>query len=68
MSDFATYAYLCDVYVLDEYRGQGLGTWLIECVLEHPDLRDVIKFSLATRSAQELYRKVWLYRGHRSAT
>ena len=57
ISDFATYAYMCDVYVLDAYRGQGLGTWLIDCVLKHPDLRDIIKFSLVTRSAQALYRK-----------
>ena len=43
--------------LLDAYRGQGLGTWLIECVLKHPDLRDIIKFSLVTRDAQALYRK-----------
>ena len=57
ISDFATYAYLCDVYILDQYRGQGLGTWLIDCVLKHPDLRDIVKFSLVTRDAQALYRK-----------
>ncbi|MGH7459546.1 MAG: GNAT family N-acetyltransferase [Longimicrobiales bacterium] len=57
ISDYTTYAYLCDVYVLDQYRGQGLGTWLIDCVMKHPDLQGLTRFSLVTRSAQALYRK-----------
>ena len=57
ISDYATYAYMCDVYVLEEYRGQGLGTWLIECVMQHPDLQNLTRFSLVTRDAQPLYRK-----------
>lgn len=57
VTDYSTYAYMCDVYVLPEYRGQGLGTWLIGCVVQHPDLQDLRKFSLTTRDAQELYRK-----------
>src|SRR5882672_3075716 len=39
ISDFATYAYLADVYVLEEFRGQGLSKWLMECVLRHPDVQ-----------------------------
>ena len=56
VTDYSTYAYLCDVYVLEEYRGRGLGKWLIGCVVAHPDLQGLRKFSLATRDAQELYR------------
>jgi ribosomal protein S18 acetylase RimI-like enzyme len=57
ITDYATYGYLCDVYVIDEYRGRGLGVWLIGCVLRHPGLQSLRKFSLTTRDAQELYRR-----------
>jgi GNAT superfamily N-acetyltransferase len=57
ITDRATYAYLCDVYVLEEYRGQGLAVWLMECVCAHPDLQGLRRFSLATRDAHDLYRK-----------
>jgi ribosomal protein S18 acetylase RimI-like enzyme len=53
----ATYAYLCDVYVLEEFRGKGLGVWLMECVMGRPDLQGLRRFSLATRDAQGLYKK-----------
>jgi GNAT superfamily N-acetyltransferase len=55
ISDYATYAYIDDVYVLAEYRGRGLATWLLGCVLDHPSLQGVRRFSLHTRDAQELY-------------
>ena len=57
ISDRATIAYLGDVFVLDEYRGRGLGTWLVGCVLEHPDLQGLRRWILGTRDAHELYRK-----------
>ena len=57
VTDRATYAYLCDVYVLEEFRGLGLGTWLIEAVRSHPDLQNLRRFSLATRDAHGLYEK-----------
>jgi N-acetylglutamate synthase-like GNAT family acetyltransferase len=57
ITDRATYAYLCDVYVLEEYRGKGLGIWLMERVMSHPDLQGLRRFSLATRDAHGLYRK-----------
>ena len=57
VTDRATFGYLADVYVLEEYRGQGLATWLIECVCSHPDLQGLRRFSLATRDAHALYRK-----------
>jgi ribosomal protein S18 acetylase RimI-like enzyme len=56
ITDGATFAYLCDVYVLPETRGRGLGTWLMECVMAHPDLQGLRRFSLVTRDAHELYR------------
>jgi ribosomal protein S18 acetylase RimI-like enzyme len=57
VTDRATYAYLCDVYVLEEFRGKGLGAWLMECVMSHPDLQGLRRFSLATRDAHGLYKK-----------
>lgn len=57
VTDRATYAYLCDVYVLEEFRGKGLGVWLMECVMSHPDLQGLRRFSLATRDAHGLYKK-----------
>jgi GNAT superfamily N-acetyltransferase len=57
ISDYATYAYLCDVYVLESYRGKGLGTWLMSCVMKHPDLQGLRRFTLLTRDAHRLYRK-----------
>ncbi len=56
VTDRATFAYLCDVYVLPELRGQGLGTWLMEHVMAHPDLQGLRRFSLVTRDAHEVYR------------
>jgi GNAT superfamily N-acetyltransferase len=57
ISDFATFAYLCDVYILPEHRGHGLGVWLMECVTTHPALQGLRRFMLATRDAHELYRR-----------
>src|SRR5579885_785493 len=39
VTDYATYAYLCDVYVLEAHRGKGLGHWMVECIMTHPDFR-----------------------------
>ncbi|MFI5315254.1 MAG: GNAT family N-acetyltransferase [Myxococcota bacterium] len=55
VTDRATFAYLCDVYVLEEFRGRGLGKRLIESVRAHPDLRDLRRFVLWTRDAHGLY-------------
>jgi GNAT superfamily N-acetyltransferase len=57
ITDAATFAYLCDVYVLEDYQGQGLGKWLMEAVCAHPDLQTLRRFSLATRDAHGLYEK-----------
>jgi GNAT superfamily N-acetyltransferase len=58
ITDRATFAYVGDVFVLASRRGSGLGTWLMECVLEHPDLSGLRRWLLVTRDAQGLYRKV----------
>lgn len=57
ITDNATFAYLCDVYVLPDYRGQGSGKWLIEAVSSHPDLQGLRRFVLVTRDAHGLYAK-----------
>jgi GNAT superfamily N-acetyltransferase len=58
ITDRATIAYLGDVFVLPEYRGRGLGTWLVECVMSHPELGGLRRWILVTRDAHELYQKV----------
>ena len=57
ITDRATIAFLADVFILPEYRARGLGTWLIECVLKHPELQGLRRWILVTRDAHELYRK-----------
>jgi N-acetylglutamate synthase-like GNAT family acetyltransferase len=57
ITDCATYAYLCDVYIEEAHRGSGLGKWLIECILSHPSIKDLKRIDLSTRDAHELYRK-----------
>ncbi|MET0210111.1 MAG: GNAT family N-acetyltransferase [Burkholderiaceae bacterium] len=55
ITDRATFAYLCDVFVLESHRGQGLGHWLIGRVVAHPALQGLRRFSLFTRDAHALY-------------
>lgn len=57
VSDRAQFAYLADVYVLPAHRGRGLGIWLVECVLSHPELAAMRRWMLATQDAHELYRR-----------
>ena len=57
VTDRATFAYLCDVYVRETHRGLGLGKWLIETVMGHPDLQGLRRFQLVTRDAHGLYRR-----------
>ena len=55
VTDGATFAYLCDVFVLEAYRGSGLGKRLLAAVRVHPNLADLRRFVLWTRDAHELY-------------
>lgn len=57
VTDYATYAYLNDVFVLAAWRGRGLGVWLVKCVVAHPALQTLRRFGLVTRDAQALYEK-----------
>ena len=57
ISDYATIAYLGDVFVLPEYRGRGLSKWLMECVTSCPELQGLRRWILATRDAHGLYEK-----------
>lgn len=57
VTDRATYAYLADVFVLEQCRGRGLGVWLMESLLEHPDLQGLRRLCLMTRDAHGLYGK-----------
>ena len=57
VTDYATFAWLCDVFILESHRGQGLGKWMIETVAAHPDLQGKRLLILATRDAHELYRR-----------
>ena len=55
VSDYAVFAYLCDVFIHEAYRAQGLGKWLMETVHSHPDLQGLRRWTLVTRDAQSLY-------------
>ena len=57
VTDYASFAYLADVFVLPGQRGDGLGVWLIESIINCPALQDLRSFMLATRDAHGLYRK-----------
>jgi GNAT superfamily N-acetyltransferase len=55
VSDFATVAYLGDVFVLERHRGRGLSKWMMECVTQHPALQNLRRWILVTRDAHRLY-------------
>lgn len=55
VSDFATVAYLGDVFVLESHRGRGLSKWLMECMVQHPALQNLRRWILLTRDAHGLY-------------
>jgi GNAT superfamily N-acetyltransferase len=57
VSDCATFAWLCDVFVLEEYHGRGLGTWMMRELMTHPDLQGLRRWGLVTRDAHGLYEK-----------
>ena len=57
ITDAATYAYLADVYVLEDHRGRGLAKWLMEVIMAHPALQGLRRFALSTRDAHALYRQ-----------
>lgn len=56
ITDRATFAFLCDDYILESHRGRGLGRWLMECILSHPDLQALRRWIVVTRD-DRLYKK-----------
>lgn len=57
VTDYATFAYLGDVYILEQFRGRGLSKWLMEVIVNHPDLQGFRRWVLATKDAHKLYEK-----------
>ncbi len=55
VTDRAVFAYLCDVFIHEEYRGQALGKWMMQCILAHPDLQGLRRWCLLTQDAHGLY-------------
>lgn len=55
VTDKATFAYICDVFILNDYRRLGLSKWLIQTIVKHPELQGLRRWSLATADAQGLY-------------
>lgn len=55
VTDYATFAYLCDVFVIEEFRGRGMSKWLMETILAHPELQNLRRWLLATKDAHGLY-------------
>ncbi len=57
VSDYTTFAWLCDVFIHEDYRGRGLSKWLMETIHSHPDLQGLRRWLLATRDAHGLYKQ-----------
>jgi GNAT superfamily N-acetyltransferase len=57
VTDFSVIAYLCDVFIHEDFRGQGLGKWLMQSMFEHPDLKHIRRWLLATDDAHGLYQQ-----------
>jgi GNAT superfamily N-acetyltransferase len=57
ISDYATFAYIGDVFVLESHRGRGLSKWMMECIVQHPMLQNLRRWVLLTRDAHALYSK-----------
>jgi GNAT superfamily N-acetyltransferase len=55
ISDYATFAYIEDLFILEDYQGQGLGKWLMACIRAHPELQGLRRWMLLTRDAHGLY-------------
>ena len=57
ITDFATIAYLGDVFVVESHRGRGLSRWMMECIMQHPALQGLRRWILLTRDAHRLYQQ-----------
>lgn len=57
VTDYTTFAYIGDVFVLETWRGRGLAVWLTQCLIGHPELQGMRRWLLATRDAHGVYAK-----------
>jgi N-acetylglutamate synthase-like GNAT family acetyltransferase len=57
VTDFSIFAYLCDVFIHEDYRARGLGKWLMQTIMNHPDLVSMRRWLLVTSDAHGLYRQ-----------
>jgi len=57
ITDYTTFAYLADVFILPSHQGRGLGKWFVGCILQHPELQSLRKWTLNTRDAHTLYQR-----------
>jgi len=57
ITDYATFAYIGDVFILEDYRGQGLSKWLMQAIADYPELQSLRRWLLLTRDAHGLYKK-----------
>ena len=55
VTDRSVFAYLCDVFIHEDYRGHSLGKWMMQCILDHPDLQGLRRWCLLTQDAHGLY-------------
>ena len=62
ITDYATYAYLADVFVMPAHRGRHLAVWLVQVISEHPELQGLRRWGLLTKDAHQLYEKVGFVR------
>src|SRR5688572_16653181 len=65
VTDYATFAWVADVFVLPVHRGKGLSRWLMELILSHPDLQGFRRWVLATKDAHSLYARFGFIALHR---
>ena len=57
VTDYAVIGWVCDLFILPSYQGKGLGKWLVECMMDHPDVKGLRRILLNTRDAHDLYIK-----------
>ena len=57
VTDYSIFAYLCDVFIHEDYRAHGLGKWLIQTIMDHPELREMRRWVLVTNDAHGLYKQ-----------
>ncbi len=58
VTDYSRFAYLCDVFVLNDYQGKGIAQWMIQALMDHDDVKTVGHWTLATKDAHSLYAKL----------